>query len=123
MKNFDVDIGNPFTTIYQEIKVIRELVQEIKQNTSPELLVQKTHPQTRAVDIDGLRTARPFIGSKSTLYKLSASGGIPSSKRGKKLYFDLDEIDKWLLSNKKKTVEEIEQETDNYLKRKGLKNG
>lgn len=49
--------------------------------------------------------------SKSYLYKLSSTGGIPCYKpRGKVLYFDRQELDNWLLGNKIKSSQEIEQE-------------
>ena len=72
------------------------------------------------VDLDGLLKARPFIGSRSTIYKKISKGLIPHSKRGKKLYFDLDEIDRWLLSNKVKSVTELENEAQNYLYRRRI---
>ena len=54
--------------------------------------------------------------SKSYLYKLSSTGGIPCYKpRGKVLYFERLEIDKWLLSNKVKTSLEIEQEASTFV--------
>lgn len=60
------------------------------------------------VDLGGLLAARPFIGSRSTIYKKAAEGKIPHAKRGKKLLFDLNEIDIWLLANKRSTADEIE---------------
>jgi len=54
--------------------------------------------------------------SKSYLYHLTSTGGIPCySPLGKKLYFDKIEIDKWLLSNRKSTRDEIESEAINYV--------
>ena len=38
--------------------------------------------------------------SISYLYKLTSSKSIPHFKRGKKIYFDKDEIDAWLKQNK-----------------------
>jgi len=89
------------------------------------LTIEQDHPKERVVDMDGLIKARPFIGSRSTIYKKVSAGLIPHSKQGKRLIFDLNLIDDWLLSNKIKTVQEIAQETDEYLsrrKRKGVKN-
>jgi excisionase family DNA binding protein len=83
--------------------------------------LQRLIPQpkeSKVVDLDGLLSSRPILGSRSTLYKKISAGKIPHSKRGKKLYFDLDEIDRWLLSNKKKTIVEHQQEMDNYLNSK-----
>ena len=49
--------------------------------------------------------------SKSYLYKLTSTGGIPCYKpQGKHLFFQKLEIDQWLLSNRLKTNEEIEIE-------------
>ena len=47
--------------------------------------------------------------SKSYLYKLTSTGGIPCYKpQGKQIYFNKQEIDSWLLKNRNTTVEEIE---------------
>lgn len=59
--------------------------------------------------------------SKSYLYKLTCSGGIPCYKpQGKHIYFSRQEIDNWLLQNRKATNAEIEQQASNYVT---LKNG
>lgn len=58
-----------------------------------------------------LDEAAHFIGiSKSHIYKLSSTGGIPCYKRGKHLLFKREELEQWMLSNRKATVEEIEAE-------------
>lgn len=63
--------------------------------------------------------------SKSCLYKKTSTGGIPCYKpNGKHIYFNKNEIDKWLLSNRKSTSEEIETDAINYCltnKRGGAK--
>jgi len=54
--------------------------------------------------------------SKSYLYKLTFSGGIPCYKpQGKQLYFSKEEIDRWLLQNRKATTDEIESQAATYL--------
>jgi excisionase family DNA binding protein len=57
-----------------------------------------------------LEEATHFTGiSKSYLYKLTCSGGIPCYKpTGKRLYFKRDELEQWMLSNRKMTADEIE---------------
>jgi excisionase family DNA binding protein len=56
--------------------------------------------------------------SKSHLYKLTSTGGIPCYKpTGKKLYFDKDELDEWLLRNKKLSQDEIDDMAENHLMR------
>ena len=53
--------------------------------------------------------------SRSYLYKLTSSGGIPHSKPGGKLiYFDIDLLNKWLLENQHKSHFQIEQEAIDY---------
>lgn len=53
--------------------------------------------------------------SLSCLYKKTSTGGIPCYKpNGKHIYFNKNEIDKWLLSNRKATREEIETAATNY---------
>ncbi len=54
--------------------------------------------------------------SKSYLYKLTSTRGIPCYKpRAKMVYFDRDEIDQWLLQNRIKTKAEIEAEAATYV--------
>jgi len=58
--------------------------------------------------------------SHSHLYKLTSSGSIPAYKpNGKKLYFNRKELESWLLSNKQVSTNEVEQEADEYLMKKG----
>src|SRR5574344_703150 len=43
--------------------------------------------------------------SKSYLYKLTCSGGIPCYKpQGKHIYFNKQEIDQWRMQNRKRTT-------------------
>ena len=49
----------------------------------------------KVLDIDKLCT---YTGlSKDTIYKYTRNSQIPHSKRGKKLFFDREAIDAWLL--------------------------
>ena len=63
-----------------------------------------------------------FLGySKSYLYKLTHSRRIPHYKpNGKMLYFKRSDLEAWLLRNRVKTADEIEQEAIDYVvKKKG----
>ena len=54
--------------------------------------------------------------SKSYLYKLTSSGGIPCYKpQGKHIYFSKTEIDKWLLQNRKATNTELESQAATFV--------
>lgn len=58
--------------------------------------------------------------SRSHLYKLTSTGGIPCYKpSGKRIYFDRDEVDQWLLRNRKATTAEIDQQASTYLLKTG----
>jgi excisionase family DNA binding protein len=62
--------------------------------------------------------------SKSYLYKLTSTGGIPCYKpQGKHIYFDKQEIDQWLLQNRKATNQELESQASTHvtLKKGGAK--
>ena len=54
--------------------------------------------------------------SKSYLYELTSSGGIPCYKpNGKHLYFKKEEIEDWLLSNKKVTNIELDELASTHI--------
>ncbi len=57
--------------------------------------------------------------SRSYLYKLTSSGVIPFSKpNGKVIFFDKEKLNKWLLKNARKSLDEIEEEALNYNMKK-----
>ncbi len=57
--------------------------------------------------------------SKSYLYKLTAAAKIPHSKpSGKTIYFDKEELDKFLLENRVKTQKELAKEVNDYILKK-----
>lgn len=54
--------------------------------------------------------------SKSYLYKLTCSGGIPCYKpQGKHIYFNKQEIDQWLMQNRKATTRELENQAATFV--------
>ena len=54
--------------------------------------------------------------SKSYLYKLTSSGGIPCFKpQGKHIYFNKQEIDSWLMQNRKATTRELESKAATFV--------
>ena len=58
-----------------------------------------------------------YIGlSKSYLYKLTCSGGIPCYKpNGKHIYFNKSEIEQWLLQNRKATTIELDKQAATFV--------
>ncbi|MBL7815210.1 MAG: helix-turn-helix domain-containing protein [Saprospiraceae bacterium] len=59
--------------------------------------------------------------SVQTIYSKTSLRTLPHIKKGKRLYFERDALDKWLLEGKQKTVTELLAETDEYLANGGKK--
>ena len=60
--------------------------------------------------------AAQFIGvSLPTLYGLTSARKIPHNKRGKRLYFDRQELISWIREGKRKSMSEIEDEATGYI--------
>jgi len=54
--------------------------------------------------------------SESHLYKLTSRKEIPHfCPQGKKLYFNRQELDRWLQQNRQNTNDEIEKEATDYI--------
>ena len=54
--------------------------------------------------------------SKSYMYKLTSTGGIPCYKpQGKHIYFKKTEVEDWLLQNRKTTTIEIDEMANNHI--------
>ncbi len=56
--------------------------------------------------------------SRSQMYQLTSKALIPHSKRGKKIFFEKEKLDKWLVENQIKTQQEIKEEAVANLKRR-----
>jgi len=108
-------MDNYFQNLETRLTNIERLLLDLKHETLPNVVLQLDKPEKKIVDLAGLRKVRPEIGCISTIYKKTSKGEIPHSKNGKKLFFHLDDIDKWLLENKVKTSAEILAETETYL--------
>ena len=57
--------------------------------------------------------------SKSTMYRMTMDREIPHYKVGKRLYFRKDELDAWINKGKVETQEEISEQADQFLLRRG----
>jgi len=69
----------------------------------------------RWFDIDQLCEYLPGTPSKASIYATVHNRMIPHKKMGKRLAFLKSEIDDWLKSKGRKTIQEIEAEVDNQL--------
>ena len=87
-----------------------------KLNSIEKLLVEQQTMQKEVLNFN--ETCNYLEVSQSHLYKLTSSGNIPHYKpNGKKIYFQREELNQWLLRNRVDSQDEIETEAANYLMR------
>jgi hypothetical protein len=72
-------------------------------------------------DINQLRLYLPDKPAKATLYAYVSANTIPHHKGPKKLRFLKSEIDAWLKQGKNKTIAEIQNDNDDFLRNQGSK--
>lgn len=93
--------------VYLE-ELILKLEKLISLKTKTEILSQKS--------VLTLDEACLYTGlSKSYLYKKTRTHEIPFSKpTGKLIYFDINELNKWLLSNRSNSMDELKNRASSY---------
>jgi excisionase family DNA binding protein len=98
-----------FLTTDELRQIITESVQDaLKSQRQPEAA-----PARKSMTVDEVAA---FIGlSKSTIYIKTMRGLIPHYKRDKRVFFERDEIEAWLLENKRITTAEAAQQADKYI--------
>lgn len=105
---------NPFQPILEELGSIKLLLQKMQQD-------RENPPADAPIPrkIMSLAEFCEYAGlSKQTAYKLTSTQKVPHSKRGKRLYFDRDKVDVWLLENQVATHSEIQKKASEYLTKK-----
>lgn len=104
-----------FEQLPKAISLLSERLEDIER-----LLLQKISPTIKEADqLLTIQQAAEFLSlTVPTIYGLVSKSQIPCMKRGKRLYFSKDEITNWIKTSRKKTVSEIEKETDLYLNKK-----
>jgi excisionase family DNA binding protein len=85
----------------------------LKRLITPQHTDNQLHTKNQLLNIS--QVAEYLSLSVPTIYGLVSKSQIPSMKRGKRLYFSLDEITEWVKSGRRKTKREIDTEVDNYL--------
>ncbi|MBQ0738623.1 helix-turn-helix domain-containing protein [Aquimarina celericrescens] len=95
-----------------DVKIIERL------ESIEKLLIEQQTLQKQVLNFN--ETCKYLELSQSHLYKLTSTGAIPHYKpNGKKLYFQRQELDQWLLRNRMDSQDEIEQQAADYLIKKG----
>ena len=111
-------MNNPFAEIEVRLSNIENLILDLKHQPK-----QVSTDQTE--QLLTIQQASEFLNlSVPTLYGYVHRSAIPVMKKSKRLYFSKQELIEWVKAGRKKTVSEIEAETDQYLrKKKGENNG
>jgi len=94
-------------------ELILKEVQELKKLISEQNMLQK--------EVLNFNEAAVYLEvSHSHLYKLTSTGTIPAYKpNGKKLYFNRQELNKWLLSNRQASISDVEEEVSQFQLKTG----
>jgi predicted DNA-binding transcriptional regulator AlpA len=92
---------------------IQQLIESAVQKAIIQNASNKKTQTDTFLDVD---QAAAFIGiAKATLYGKCSEKLIPYFKKGKKLYFDQQELIEWLKTGKRKTIDDIHASANTYL--------
>jgi excisionase family DNA binding protein len=104
-------IPNVFQILDARLNLIEQLLIEIKhKRIEPE----SAPPARRSMNIDEVCTYTGLC--KQSVYKKTSLNEIPHSRRGRRLFFDREIIDLWLLENRRVTTSEAENQAEQYLR-------
>jgi excisionase family DNA binding protein len=109
-------MDNPFQTIIERLGSIESLLQNIqseKEKRLTDATLRKIMSLAEFCEYTGL--------TKQTAYKLTSAQKVPHSKRGKRLYFDREKVDAWLLENQVATQGEIQQKANAHISKNRLR--
>ena len=95
-------MNNPFELINSRLENIETLLLDLKHNQP-----QQTEPA--APMLLTIREAADFLHlTVPTIYSKTSRGELPSMKRGKRLYFDRDELSDYIRAGRRMTNSEAE---------------
>ncbi len=105
-----------FDRLPEAVTQLTKQVNELKT-----LIVEKQdNPPTEKERLLTIQEAAKFLSlAVPTLYVKVSKRDIPFMKQGKRLYFSESELLEWIKAGRKKTVAEIKQEAQNYIKKGG----
>ena len=110
-------MNNPFEVIEARLNNIETLLLDLKHNP------KEQGEQPEADELLTVQDTAKFLSlSVATVYGLISKGELPVMKRSKRCYFSKVELINYLKQGRKKTLVEIANEADTYLKKKGGKN-
>jgi len=95
----NTSIPNPFEQIFQRLELLEARMLNLPDPT----------PTTSTPDVLDIDTLIQYIGnvSKASVYRWLHLRMIPSYRIGRRVYFKRAEIDDWMKTNRRKTIEEM----------------
>ncbi|MCD8428635.1 helix-turn-helix domain-containing protein [Tenacibaculum finnmarkense] len=109
--SFD-NLPQAVSLLLNEVETIKSLVKNS----------QRPHSKEQRIPI-GIDEACKLIGkAKPTVYTLVRKRILPSYKNGKKLYFFRNELLEWIENGRRKTLEEINDDSGSYFQQQKSKN-
>lgn len=92
---------------------LRQIITESVQDALRKAKQPEASKDRKTMTVDEVAA---FTGlAKGTIYIKTMRGLIPHYKRDKRVFFERDEIEAWLLENKRITTAEAAQQADKYL--------
>jgi excisionase family DNA binding protein len=83
------------------------------------MFLQSAKPDVKQSDLLTIQEAASFLNlSKNTLYNKANKNELPYMKKGKRLYFSRVELMAYIKSGKISSIQEIQEQSNNYLSNK-----
>jgi excisionase family DNA binding protein len=94
------------------IGITKGELEKLIRNTLTEVFQEQVQNESKPrIELLSLNEAASFLQlAPQTLYGFTSKRTIPFLKKGKKLYFKIAELEKWLETGRKKSKGEIEDE-------------
>jgi excisionase family DNA binding protein len=109
---------NPFLEIQNRLDNLENLLIGLSKKDHSS---QKPNKENELFNI---KEAADFLSLKvPTLYQKVSRREIPFLKRSKRLYFKRENLIEYLEKGRVKSVSEIQEEAENFFKKKGVQNG
>jgi excisionase family DNA binding protein len=100
-----------FEQLPQAISRLLEKLENIEQL----IVTQNSSLQPESDKLLTIKQAAEIIHlSVPTIYGLVQRSEVPVCKRGKRLYFSKQELTAWIMSGRKRTIAEIDEDVKNY---------
>lgn len=109
------------TITFEQLPQAVSQLQDKLDNIERLLLSQNNTPQPEEDKLLTIREAAEILHlTVPTVYGLVQRSEVPVSKRGKRLYFSKQELTAWIMAGRKRTISEIDAETENFIQSRNI---